>query len=105
MKFKYEVVSAAVILRDIANPEYINDEHRMLVDIADSLYNANIGPEYLKPEYRALYDKYGKEFWNLVIQDASAIDSQVSGHEQELLADYADYLSSAINPYEEADNE
>ncbi len=103
-KFKYQVVSMAVIIRDITTPEYINKEHKDLVDIADMFYNANLGPEYLKEEYKPLYEKYGKEFWNMVIEDASAIDSQLTGsgtHEQELLLDYQDYLNKAINPYQE----
>lgn len=102
-KFKYQVVSMAVIVRDLTAPQYINQEHKDLVDIADMFYNANLGPEFLKEEYKPLYEKYGKEFWNTVIEDASAIDSQLTGsgtHEQELILDYNDYISGALDPYE-----
>ena len=102
MKFKYQIVSIAVILRDLIDVRYINKEHEMLVDIADYLYNVNLGPENLKPEYKKLYEAYGEEFWNNVIEDASAIDSQLNGHEDDLILDYADYLSGAISPYDRA---
>ena len=101
-KFKYQVVSMAVILRDITEPKYINEEHKSLVDIADFFYNANLGPEYLKPEAKELYDKYGKEFFDKVLEDAIAIDSQLTctgTHEQELMLDYSDYVNGAIDPY------
>lgn len=101
MKFKYQVISMPVILRDYIEPTYINDEHKLLVDIADCLYNADIEPEKLKPEAYKKYKEYGKDFWNLVIGDISAIDSQIEGHEQELVLDYSDYVAMAINPYEE----
>lgn len=84
----YEKVSMAVILRDITTPKYINKKHEMLVDIADTLYNADISPEYLKPEYKQLYEEQGAEFWDKVMQDISAIDSQLQGHENELVEDY-----------------
>lgn len=108
-KFKYQTVSMAVILRDITEPKYINMEHKNLVDIADFLYNANLGPEHLINEAKATYDEYGKEFWDKVLEDAGAIDSQLNGegtHEQELILDYSDYLSGALDPYvkEEPEN-
>lgn len=102
-KFKYQVVSMAVVLRDIIDPKYINKEHKDLVDIADFLYNNNLGSEYLKPEYQKVYNEYGKDFWKKVLNDASAIDSQLncSGiHEEELILDYSDYVNGAIDPYE-----
>ena len=102
-KFNYQVVSMAVILRDIINPKYVNEDHKMLVDIADFFYNNNLGPEYLKPEAKEVYEQYGKKFFDLVLEDASAIDSQLTGsgaHEQELILDYSDYISGALDPYE-----
>lgn len=87
--FNYELVSMAVILRDITEPKYINEEHKKLVDIADTLYNANIGVEYFKEDYKELYNKYNKNnFWQNVLRDAGAIDSQLQGHENELLETY-----------------
>lgn len=89
----YQVVSVGAILRDYIDPKYINDEHKRLVDIADSLYNINIPVEEWNdnPEfnYKALYYSYGKEFWDLVLKDMGAIDSQISEHNtQDLIDDY-----------------
>ena len=101
-KINYQAVSMAVIIRDIADLKpwhYLNDEHKDLVDIADFLYNANLGAEYLKPEAKALYDEYGKDYFREVLKDAAAIDSQLTGdgmHEQELLLDYQDVISGAV---------
>lgn len=90
----YQVVSVGAILRDYIDPKYINDEHKRLVDIADSLYNINIpvdkwndNPEY---NYKALYHKYDNgDFWTLVLKDMSAIDSQITEHnKQDLIDDY-----------------
>lgn len=93
MAISYQLVSEGAILRDYIEPEYINDEHKRLVDIADSLYNLNIpveewgdNPEY---DYKKLYREYGDEFWKLVIKDMGAIDSQMSDyHRDELIEDY-----------------
>ena len=92
MTVKYQLISEAVILRDVTTPEYLSDEHKMLVDIADTLYNADLTREYLKPEYQKLYDDYGEGFWREVLRDAGAIDTQLDGHEQELVEEYNDLL-------------
>lgn len=85
---KYQLVSVGAILRDYIEPEYINKEHEMLVDIADSFWQAGITKEQLKPEYKQLYDNYSPEWWKLVFKDMNAIESQIDGHEQELIDDY-----------------
>ena len=91
--YSYQVISMAVILRDIEDGlHYIDEKHKKLVDIADALYNADISPEQLKPEYKELYNEQGEDFWEKVIKDASAIDSQVEGHENDLLLEYNDYI-------------
>lgn len=92
MTIKYQLISEAVILRDIITPDYLNKEHEMLVDIADTLYNADLTREYLKPEYQKLYDDYGEGFWRKVLQDIEAIETQLDGHEQELVEEYNDLL-------------
>ena len=74
----YMLVSEGAILRDSREVKYMNDEHHMLTDIADFFYNANLGAEYLLPEAKEVYDRYGKEYWELVLKDMSAIDSQIS---------------------------
>lgn len=78
----YQAISIPVILRDwddLADNEYFSPTHKKLVDIGDTLYNDGMGmAEYLKPEFKKLYDEYGESFWKQVIEDAAAIDSQMS---------------------------
>jgi len=89
-----ETVSTAVILRDdLDDIGYINTEHKALVDIADTLYNADIGPEYLKGEYKKLHDQMSAKFWTLVIKDAGAIDDQIGGDNLKYLQLQADYYN------------
>ena len=86
---KYDAVSVGAILRDYTEPEYASKKHKMLCDIADCLYNnGQCMVELLKPEYKVLYDEHDREWWAKVLQDMSAIDSQIDGHEAELVADY-----------------
>lgn len=93
-KIPYDLVSMLVILRDWANTDdsYINKEHEDLVGIADFLYNNGSSMvEYLQPEAKAVYDKYGKKFFDMVLDDAAAIDSQISSSNvKDLIADYND---------------
>lgn len=92
-KLNYNLVSMAVVLRDTTKPEYASKEHEMLVDIADTMWNADIPSDMLKPEYKALYDDYNTgEFWGDVFADIKALESQVDGHEQELLEEYKECL-------------
>lgn len=79
---QYQLVSEGAILRDYIDPAYANKEHKMLVDIADFLYGANLGAEYLKPEYKELYDEYGPDYWSDVLKDMSAIKSQLTSREK-----------------------
>lgn len=78
----YQAISIPVILRDwddFADNEYYSPTHKKLVDIGDTLYNDGMNmAEYLKPEYKKLYEEYGETFWKQVIKDAAAIDSQMS---------------------------
>jgi len=96
-KINYMLVSEGAILRDYITPEYLNEDHKMLVDIADFLYNANLGAEYLKPEAKKVYDNYGEEYWHKVLQDMGAIDSQLinDSHKKDLILDYTDQLLEA----------
>lgn len=90
----YDLVSMLVALRDwvsIDDTDYINDEHRMLVDVADSLYNAGISVGEMSPEYQAVYNKYGKDFFDLVLDDVAALDSQITANNvNDLIEDYND---------------
>ena len=80
-KIPYDLVSSFVILRDHINLDddnYINSEHRDLVDIADTLYNADVSIDDIMPEYKDLYIKYGKQYFDKVLDDIYAIDTQVN---------------------------
>lgn len=101
----YSLVSEAAILRDfVAKPDYINEEHEKLVDIADTLYNANIpveewndNPDY---DYKALYYKYGKEFFNKVLSEMADFDELLSGAEAlDLAVDYNDSILQVKEAY------
>lgn len=89
----YTAVSMGAILRDYIEPKYLNDKHKDLCDIADCLYNTGLGTEYLLPEYKKLYDEYGKEFWDLVLRDMAGIDSQITeSNIKYLIEDYDEML-------------
>lgn len=100
MKYPYQAVSVATMLRDFSEVEYISDEHRRLCDCADCLYHVNIprkdwedNPDY---NYKALYDEYGEEFWQKVLQDMSAIDSQLDPYNRYDLEDDYNYIKRQL---------
>lgn len=101
MNIPYTLVSMAAILRDHDDPNYLNDEHYNLTSIADYLYNSADGafsdhPEdNLLPEFKVLFDKYGKAYFDKVLDDMYALDSQLTSDAkvQELIDDYNDRLS------------
>jgi hypothetical protein len=94
-KVGYMLVSEACILRDYITPDYVSDEHKMLTDIADAFYNANITSDYLLPDAKEMYDRYGKEFFSKVLEDMGAIDDQLVGDRQleDLKLDYQDLVA------------
>lgn len=94
----YTWVSMPAILRDWTDDlKYTNKEHQQLVDIADSLYNVGINPKEFKADYKNLYDKYGKEYFDKVLDDMSAMDGQLTDFDKahELAADYYDRVGNA----------
>ena len=94
----YTWVSMPAILRDWTDKlKYKNKEHQQLVDIADSLYNVGINPKEFKADYKSLYDKYGKEYFDKVLDDMRALDSQLTDFDKahELAADYYDRVGDA----------
>lgn len=98
-EISYDLVSTLVILRDWVDIDnaYLNDEHKLLVDIADSLYNTHISPDEMLPKYQKVYNKYGEEFFDKVIEDASAIDSQINRNNvNDLIADYEDKANEIL---------
>lgn len=97
MNIPYQAVSIGAILRDYEKPEYANDEHRHLTDLADTIYNTCMtptsNPEFFYPQFKRLYDQYSKEFWDLVLRDMRAIDSQISDHNiDDLREEYKELL-------------
>jgi len=94
----YQLVSMAAILRDFTEPKYKNAEQEKLTDIADSLYNVGESVvKNFKDDYKALYDAYGKAYFDKVLKDMSAIDGQLTSEakEQELYDDYMDRIGSS----------
>ena len=93
-KVPYDLVSMLVALRDYADVSdaYVNDEHGKLVDIADSLYNVGRDViDKMKPEFKKVYEKYGSDYFDTVLDDISALDSQLTRNNvNDLIADYED---------------
>ena len=96
----YDLVSMLVIIRDFRDTDsaYVSDEHKKLVDIADAIYNNGSGMiDYMDDDYKALYNKYGKKYFDLVIDDVEALDSQVSpSNINDLLDDYSERANSFL---------
>ena len=93
-KIPYDLVSMLVALRDYVDTSsaYVSDEHGKLVDIADSLYNVGRDViEKMKPEFKKVYEKYGSDYFDKVLDDVSALDSQLTRNNvNDLIADYED---------------
>lgn len=105
-KIPCDLVSAFVILRDYADVEdcYINEDHRLLVDIADAMYNVgkNVVDSF-DDEYMEIYNRYGKAYFNKVLADINALDSQVSrDNVNDLIADVNGRLSAFDGGLDEA---
>lgn len=96
--YPYQIVSMAAILRDYIKPEYVGKFHEKLVDIADSIYNvgSSVIDDFL-PEYKEIYDRFGKDYFDLVLKDMRALDGQITSNAkvEELLADYEDRINSS----------
>lgn len=99
-KIPYDLVSMLVVIRDFRDTDsaYVSDEHKKLVDIADAIYNNGSGIiNYMDDDYKALYNKYGKKYFDLVLKDAEALDSQVSpSNINDLLDDYSERANSFL---------
>jgi hypothetical protein len=74
----YKWVSMAAELRDYEDINYINKEHKMLVDIAHAFWNEDLCYEDLDDEHKCLYDIYGQEpFFAQVFNDMDDIDHKL----------------------------
>lgn len=102
----YTLVSEGAVLRDYIDVPYKNDEHKLLVDIADSMYNVGIDPDDFKDEYKKVYKQYGDDYFTKVIQDMEALDSQLYNDSkvEELVADYQDRLGTVSESYKKESN-
>ena len=97
-KIPYDLVSELVILRDYADTSdaYLNEEHKLLVDLADGLYNNGWIDEIvskMKSTYPDIFDKYGDDYFELILDDCRAIDSQIRPNNVQDLID--EYLAKA----------
>ena len=97
-KIPYDLVSELVILRDYVDTSeaYLNEEHKLLVDLADGLYNNGWIDEIvskMKSTYPEIFDKYGDDYFELILEDCSAIDSQIRPNNVQDLID--EYLAKA----------
>lgn len=99
----YDLVSMRGILRDYAfqmsdgsELPYLNNTHKLLVDIADSVYN--LGSRMFEKfegieKYQEVLEKYSDDFWKDVLDDMSAIDTQLSRNNAvDLAKDYYDKI-------------
>lgn len=100
MELPYQAVSVATMLRDFAEVDYINGEHKMLCDLADTIYHTGMtperNPEMFRPEYKELYNRYGKEFFDTAYQDMRAIDSQLDPYNRYDLEDDYKYIKQQL---------
>ena len=98
-KIPYNLVSSFVVLRDYANLDdnYVSEEHRLLTDIADSLYNVGgSAARGFTGEYRELYDEYGKAYFDKVLDDIYALDSQIS---RDNVEDFVEEVNDLLSKY------
>ena len=100
MKINYTLVSMAAMLRDYGDPVYINETHEKLTNLADGLYHAGFTIEeyaqFLKDEYKPIFNEYGKDYFEKVIEDMAAIDTQLThSNLDEFITDYNDRCKAA----------
>lgn len=96
--FKRELISEGAILRDHVDIgyTYLCKLHEMVTDIADSLYNVGLSmKDRFLPEYKAIYNFFGADYFAGVLEDMGALDEQVVDPYKvnELLGSYLDRLS------------
>lgn len=96
MKIAYQLVSIPAVLRDWTDGLiYHNEKHLGLVNIADTLYNADVPATMLKAEYQQLHNEYSQDFWHLVLEDMHALDSQLTSQNVgQLIEDYNEMLNN-----------
>lgn len=97
--FQPELISEGAILRDHVSIEYSCLLHQYITDIADSIYN--VGERIIKdfrPEYKAIFNFYGAEYFKNIIADMSAIDEQLTDFYKvnELISSYLDRLGMVM---------
>lgn len=93
--FPIELISEGAILRDHVSIDYSGLLHEKITDIADSIYN--VGDRIIKdflPEYKAIYNFLGADYFKKIVSDMAAIDSQLVDfyNVNELTGSYLDRL-------------
>ena len=99
--FTRELISEGAILRDHVDIgyTYLCKLHEMITDIADSLYNVGLSmKDRFSPEYKAIYNFFGADYFAGVLEDMSALDNQVVDPYKvnELLGSYLDRISEKV---------
>ena len=99
--FSRELISEGAILRDHVDIgyTYLCKLHEMITDIADSLYNVGLSmKDRFLPEYKAIYNFFGADYFAGVLEDMSALDEQVIDPYKvnELLGSYLDRISKKV---------
>lgn len=91
--FSRELISEGAILRDHIKVTYICRLHEMVTDIADSLYNVGLSmKDRFLPEYKAIYNFFGADFFAGVLDDMRSLDFQTYNDSkvEEIAASYYD---------------
>lgn len=99
--FARELISEGAILRDHVDISYTYScrLHEMVTDIADSLYNVGLSmKDRFSPEYKAIYNFFGADYFAGVLDDMAALDKQVIDPYKvnELLGSYLDRISEKV---------
>lgn len=97
--FTRELISEGAILRDHGKVTYICRLHEMVTDIADSLYNVGLSmKDRFLPEYKAIYNFLGADFFAGVLDDMRSLDFQIYNDSkvEELAASYYDRKVGAL---------
>lgn len=99
--FTRELISEGAILRDHVDIAYTYSckLQEMVTDIADSLYNVGLSiKDRFLPEYKAIYNFFGADYFAGVLEDMEALDKQVVDPYKvnELLGSYLDRISEKV---------
>lgn len=98
-EISYCLVSMGVALRDYIEPDYLNEEHEALCDLADTIQATGMtpktNPEFYRPEFQDLYAKVSEHYWELVMADLRGLKSQLTpNNKADLILDYENLMAT-----------